>query len=56
MRRPTQITVSARDENSDAIYALCDDGSIWMLYSQCHHNKPRWTRLPDIPDERATDG
>jgi hypothetical protein len=37
-RRITQIT-----GNSDGLWALCDDGSLWLLRIDC------WTEMPPIP-------
>lgn len=49
-RKITQITVSAVPDESDIIYALCDDGSVWALWREIdgNHRSP-WERMKDIP-------
>lgn len=37
-------------DGNPAIYALCDDGSIWEWTQNTHWFSPRWTQLPeDVP-------
>lgn len=55
MRRPVQIEVSP---NSRGIYALCDDGAIFIgRWREEPNDKARmvWERLPSLPqDENLT--
>jgi hypothetical protein len=49
MRKPTQIAVFGEtDITHGAIYALCDDASIWVLSTR---GGAEWQELPPITDE-----
>jgi hypothetical protein len=47
-RKITQITVTGNEEGEDTLYALCDDGSVWVLFIPIG-GPGKWLRLPDMP-------
>jgi hypothetical protein len=49
---PRTILVAVR--NGDfwhRLYALCNDGSAWLLVYQKENEPPTWHRLPAIPQD-----
>ena len=49
----TQRAVAAGTEQfPDAIFALCNDGSIWKLIDDFRQER-EWLRMKDIPQEEA---
>lgn len=59
MRKVVQIATSAAVDSStdsgeyfEALFALCDDGTIWRLdnpYRQHPNKPPEWVQMPTIP-------
>jgi len=52
MRKVVQIACaeSSDGEGSDGtLYALADDGSMWIMLKPWAKEKRRWDRLPDLP-------
>lgn len=51
MRKPIQIAVTTTPAwgGSDVIYALCDDGSLWLMTFEGPPEDCAWERLRDIP-------
>jgi hypothetical protein len=47
-RQITQIAVTNDHETGDAIYALCNDGTVW-----CRADNIDWLRLPQIPQPKT---
>ena len=53
-RKPVQIAVSSMEGESDLLYTLCDDGTIWFTSAQ--HDSPSWEQLPNVPQPGDPDG
>jgi len=59
MRKIIEITYSVSDENGDTLFALCDDGTLWIRtgdfylkegdkYSKTHFD---WNLIEGIPQD-----
>jgi hypothetical protein len=46
-RKIIQISTSNHREYKDFVYALCDDGSVWLI-AVTGSGVGEWVRLPDI--------
>ena len=56
MRKIQQIAVSSEGETTyPCVYALCDDGSLWLMANKPHlkYELLAWDRLPPIPQDDA---
>lgn len=49
-RKIIQITVANHREFMDLVYALCDDGSVWLLEVRVS-GLGEWVRLPGLPEQ-----
>lgn len=54
MRKIVQITAASVPETEDSllqetIYALCNDGTLWMMHWWGANNK-RWIQVDGVPD------
>jgi hypothetical protein len=48
MRKPVQIATTSVDHRETvALFALCDDGSMWV--AEANKQNEKWIRLSDIP-------
>jgi hypothetical protein len=54
-RRIVQIAAIAPAEAMARVYALCDDGSLWMGTPDSRAVF-HWCRLPDVPQDEGTPG
>ncbi len=52
-RKIIQIAVTAIPEQSDVIYALCDDGSVWSLWLGSDPHE--WYRMKDVPEGKPNE-
>lgn len=53
MRQAIQISVSASDEYGDYVYAVCDDGSVWMVNAHRPTDPDgEWIEITPIPGSR----
>lgn len=51
-RKIIQIAVVPEDESDfRALTALCDDGSLWLYQKPGRTENPKWSRIPDIPQD-----
>ena len=50
MRQIIQITSSNHRDFKDILYALCDDGSVWLV-AVTGAGFGEWARLPEIKGE-----
>jgi len=51
-RKPMSISlidVNDEDGNNQCAAVICDDGSIWQIWTGENISKAEWFRLPDIP-------
>ena len=53
MRKVKQIAFTPSDGAQDFLYALCEDGSIWLRYGASP--SARWKQVPSIPDDTEED-
>jgi hypothetical protein len=57
MRKIKQIVIDSQPSTPDwnayqEMYALCEDGSVWVLPSpSCDERKRAWSRVPGIPED-----
>jgi hypothetical protein len=57
MRKPIQICATPEtDDRSAVLYAICDDGSVWMMRGVDSTQLPMWEPLPHIPSDRYPPG
>ena len=49
-RKIIQIAISNQRESKDRIYALCDDGSVWVM-ELTGSNIYAWYPLPGLPEQ-----
>lgn len=50
MRKPVQIVATSVDHRETvALFALCDDGSMWV--AEANKQNEKWIRLSDIPQD-----
>ena len=50
MRKIVQISaVPETENNNERLYALCDDGSVWVTYTPSGVSV--WIRVGDVPQE-----
>lgn len=51
-RKIISIAISTFGE-SDNLYALADDGSVWRLHI---YNNCKWRRVPSLPEAKTDNG
>lgn len=60
-RKIVQIAVSPDPDATDGVYALCDDGTLWMgYYDICSTRQWQWSRIDtsmvtgvDLPKQKG---
>lgn len=50
IRMPIQIAVSTTGDGPDDLFALCNDGTIFVIGKSGH-----WTEMPPIPQDESKD-
>jgi hypothetical protein len=48
-RKIIQIAATASGDDPDTVYALCDDGSLWMMLLMGVPGEWVWERFPEVP-------
>lgn len=50
-RKIIQITATSVEDESDILYALCDDGTLWWTNPMWVGGNDIWRKVRDIPQE-----